>query len=61
LTPREWDGTKILTYNKNILAAAMAPNTNGFELSVFDFFGRRSRQSQKTLSRVMAMLPTLCT
>jgi hypothetical protein len=39
LTPREWDGTKILTYNKNILAAAMAPNTNGFELSVFDFLG----------------------
>jgi hypothetical protein len=35
VTPREGDGTKILTYNKNILAA-MAPNANGFEFSVFD-------------------------
>jgi hypothetical protein len=36
VTPREGDGTKILTYNKNILAA-MAPNINGFEFSIFDF------------------------
>jgi hypothetical protein len=36
VTPREGDGTKILTYNKNILAS-MAPNANGFEFSVFDF------------------------
>jgi hypothetical protein len=36
VTPRKGDGTKILAYNKNILAA-MAPNTNGFELSIFDF------------------------
>jgi hypothetical protein len=36
VTPREGDGTKILTYNKNILAA-MAPNANGFEFSIFDF------------------------
>jgi hypothetical protein len=36
VTPREEDGTKILTYNKNILAA-MTPNANGFEFSVFDF------------------------
>jgi hypothetical protein len=36
MTPREGDGTKILSYNKNILAA-MAPNANGFEYSVFDF------------------------
>jgi hypothetical protein len=36
VTPREGDMTKILTYNKSILAA-MAPNTNGFEFSVFDF------------------------
>jgi hypothetical protein len=36
VTPREEDGTKILAYNKNILAD-MAPNANGFELSVFDF------------------------
>jgi hypothetical protein len=36
VTPREGDGTKILTYNKNILAA-MAPNANGFEFSIFYF------------------------
>jgi hypothetical protein len=36
VTPREGDGTKILAYNKNILAA-MAPNANGFEFSVLDF------------------------
>jgi hypothetical protein len=36
VTPREGDETKILAYNKNILAA-MAPNANGFEFSVFDF------------------------
>jgi hypothetical protein len=36
MTPREGDGTKILAYNKNILAA-MAPNANGFEFSIFDF------------------------
>jgi hypothetical protein len=36
VTPRERDGTKILAYNKNILAA-MTPNINGFEFSVFDF------------------------
>jgi hypothetical protein len=35
-TPREGDGTKILAYNRNILAA-MAPNANGFEFSVFNF------------------------
>jgi hypothetical protein len=36
MTPREGDGTKIPAYNKNILAA-MAPNANGYEFSVFDF------------------------
>jgi hypothetical protein len=36
VTPREGDVTKILAYNKNILAA-MAPNVNGFEFSAFDF------------------------
>jgi hypothetical protein len=36
MTPREGDGTKILAYNKNILAA-MPPNANGFEFSIFDF------------------------
>jgi hypothetical protein len=36
VTPREGDGTKIPAYNENILAA-MAPNANGFEFSIFDF------------------------
>jgi hypothetical protein len=36
VTHREGDGTKILAYNRNILAA-MAPNANGFEFSIFDF------------------------
>jgi hypothetical protein len=36
VTPREGDETKILAYNKNILAA-MASNANGIEFSVFDF------------------------
>jgi hypothetical protein len=36
VTPREGDGTKIQSYYKNILAA-MVPNTNGFEFSIFDF------------------------
>jgi hypothetical protein len=36
VTPREGDGTKILAYNKNIIAA-MTPNANGFEFSIFDF------------------------
>jgi hypothetical protein len=36
MTPRDGDGTKILDYNKNILAF-MAPNANGFEFSIFDF------------------------
>jgi hypothetical protein len=36
VTLREEDETKILAYNKNILAD-MAPNANGFEFSIFDF------------------------
>jgi hypothetical protein len=36
MTPREGYRTKILVYNKSILAA-MAPNANGFEFSIFDF------------------------
>jgi hypothetical protein len=36
VTPREGNRTKILTYSKNILAA-MAPNANGFEFSIFYF------------------------
>jgi hypothetical protein len=35
VTHREGDETKIPTYNKNILAA-MAPNANRFEFSIFD-------------------------
>jgi hypothetical protein len=36
VTPMEGDGTKILAYNKNILAN-MAPNANGSEFTIFDF------------------------
>jgi hypothetical protein len=36
LTHTEGDETKIPAHNKNILAA-MDPNANGFEFSVFDF------------------------
>jgi hypothetical protein len=36
VTPREGDGTEILIYNKNILAA-IAPKANEFEFSVYDF------------------------
>jgi hypothetical protein len=36
VTHRKGDGTKILAYNKNILAA-IAHNANGFEFSVFYF------------------------
>jgi hypothetical protein len=36
VTPREGDGTKIMAYNKNILAT-VAPNANEFEFSLFDF------------------------
>jgi hypothetical protein len=36
LTPREGDETKIPAYNKNILAD-MSPNTNEFEVFMFDF------------------------
>jgi hypothetical protein len=36
VTPREGDETKIPAYNKNILAA-MPPNANGFEFSIFNF------------------------
>jgi hypothetical protein len=36
VTSRKGDETKILTYNKNILAA-MAPNANIFKFFVFDF------------------------
>jgi hypothetical protein len=36
VTPRKGDGTKILSYNKNILTA-MTPNANRFEFSVFYF------------------------
>jgi hypothetical protein len=46
LTPREGDGTKIPAYNKNILAA-MAPNTNEIEFSVFDFIWEKIKAISK--------------
>jgi hypothetical protein len=46
VTPREGDGTKISAYNKNILAA-MAPNTNGIEFSVFDFIWEKIKAISK--------------
>jgi hypothetical protein len=46
LTPREGDGTKIPAYNKNILAA-MAPNTNKIEFSVFDFIWEKIKAISK--------------
>jgi hypothetical protein len=48
MTPGEGDGTKIPSYNKNILAA-MAPNTNGIEFSVFDFIWEEIKTISKTL------------
>jgi hypothetical protein len=42
VTSREGDGTKILTYNKNILAS-MTPNANGFEFSIFDFIWEETK------------------
>jgi hypothetical protein len=51
MTPMEGDGTKILTYNKNILAA-MAPIANGFEFSVFDFIWQEIKAtSENALKR----------
>jgi hypothetical protein len=47
LTPREGDGTKILAYNKNILAG-MAPNTNGIEFSMFDFIWEEIKAISKS-------------
>jgi hypothetical protein len=46
VTPREGDGTKILVYNKNILTV-MAPNTNGFEFSVFEFIWKEIKVISK--------------
>jgi hypothetical protein len=46
VTPREGDVTKILAYNKNILAD-MAPNTNGFEFSIFDFIWKEIKAISK--------------
>jgi hypothetical protein len=39
-TPREVGGIKIPAYNKNILSA-MAPNANGFELSVLTSYRKK--------------------
>jgi hypothetical protein len=59
VTPREGDETKILAYNKNILVA-MAPNTNGFEFSIFDFIWEEKMLSQRTHSRDVDMLLISC-
>jgi hypothetical protein len=49
VTPRKGDVTKILAYNENILAA-VTPNANGFEFSVFDFIWEEIKAiSEKTL------------
>jgi hypothetical protein len=56
--PREGDGTKILTYNKNILAA-MAPNANGFEFSVFDFIWEEIKAILKNLLQSCGYAPYL--
>jgi hypothetical protein len=49
ITHREGDETKILAYNKNILAV-MTPNANGFEFFIFDFiWEERNAISEKPL------------
>jgi hypothetical protein len=51
VTPREGNETKILTYNKNILAI-MAPNINGFVFSIFDFIWEEIKAiSENSLKR----------
>jgi hypothetical protein len=55
---REGDGTKILVYNKNILAA-MAPNANGFEFSVFDFIWEEIKSILKNPLKICGYAPYL--
>jgi hypothetical protein len=55
VTPREGDGTKIPAYNKNILAV-MAPNTNGFEFSIFDFIWEEIKEISESPLKSCDML-----
>jgi hypothetical protein len=59
VTHREGDVTKILDYNKNILAA-MTPNANGFEFSVFDFIWRKIKAISEIPLRAVDMLLISC-
>jgi hypothetical protein len=58
MTPREVDGTKILAYDKNILAG-MAPNANGFELPVFDFIWEEIKSISETQFKSCGYAPYL--
>jgi hypothetical protein len=58
VTLREGDGTKILTYNKNILAV-IAPNANGFEFSVFDFIWKEIKAISKNPLKSCGYAPYL--
>jgi hypothetical protein len=58
VSSREGVGTKILSYNKNILAV-MAPNTNGFEFSVFDFIWKEIKAISENLLKSCGYAPYL--
>jgi hypothetical protein len=58
VTPREGDGTKILTYKKNILAA-MAPNVNGFDFFIFDFIWKEIKAISENPLKSYAYAPHL--
>jgi hypothetical protein len=58
VTPREGDETKILTYKKNILAA-MAPNVNGFDFSIFDFIWEEIKAISENPLKSCAYAPHL--
>jgi hypothetical protein len=58
VTLREGDRTKIMAYNKNILAV-MAPNANGFEFSVFDFIWKEIKAISKNSLKSCGYAPYL--
>jgi hypothetical protein len=58
VTSREGDGTKILGYNKNILAA-MLPNANGFQFSIFDFIWEEIKAISENLLKSCGYAPYL--
>jgi hypothetical protein len=58
MAPSKGDGTKILTYNKNILAA-MTPNANGFEFSVFDLIWEEIKSISKNPLKSCGYAPYL--